>query len=231
MSKAKILVWDLPTRVFHAVFALGFIAAFVIAQFSGEHSRLFPYHMILGIVLGIMLVLRVVWGFVGTKYARFSSMLFSPAELLGYLKSVFSRDAKRYGAHNPGSSYAILAMLLFTGVIVVTGLLMSTGNEAAEELHALAAYALVAVAVVHVLGVIWHTIRLRENISRSMVTGMRDGESGDGIASSRPLAAAVFAGVVVFIAFGLFRNYDRAHDETRLPVVGIAIHLGEGEEH
>jgi cytochrome b len=226
---SKILVWDLPTRTFHLLFAAGFITAFAISQFSGHHSRLFPYHMVLGVVLGIMLALRVLWGFVGTKYARFSSMLFSPAELLAYLRSVFSREGIRYGAHNPGSSYAILAMLILAGVVVATGLLMSTGSEAAEELHAVAAYALLAVAVVHVLGVVWHTIRLRENISRSMVSGLREGEPSEGIASSRPLAAVVFVGIVTVSAIGLFRNYDQSQHETRLPLVGTTIHLGEGE--
>ena len=108
---SKILVWDLPARVFHVLFGAGLITAFVIAQFAGEHSRLFPYHMVLGIVLGIMLVLRVVWGFVGTKYSRFGSLLFGPKALLQYLKSALTSRGQHYTAHNPGSSYAILAML------------------------------------------------------------------------------------------------------------------------
>ena len=228
---SKILVWDLPARVFHVLFGAGLITAFVIAQFAGEHSRLFPYHMVLGIVLGIMLVLRVVWGFVGTKYSRFESLLFGPKTLLQYLKSALTSRGQHYTAHNPGSSYAILAMLILTGVVVATGLLMSTGSEAAEELHVPAVYALMAVAVVHVLGVLWHTIRQRENISRSMITGFREGDPSEAIPSSRPLTAVVFVALIAFLAVGLIRNYDKARDETRLPLVGIAIHLGEGEEH
>lgn len=228
---SKILVWDLPTRVFHALLTVGFIAAFAIAQFSGEHSAWFPYHMLLGIVLGVMVVLRVIWGVVGTKYARFESLLFSPSALLKYLRSAFTSRGERYTGHNPGSGYAILAMLLLTLLVVATGLLMSTGSETAEELHSLAAYALLAVAAIHVVGVVWHTIRHRENIARSMITGVREGQPDDAIPSSRPIVALIFVAVVAYLGVGLFRDYDPSTHETRIPIAGAVIHLGEGEDH
>jgi cytochrome b len=226
---SKILVWDLPTRLFHGFLTVGFIASFAIAQFTGHHSSWFPVHMLLGIVLGAMVVLRLIWGFTGSRHARFDAFLFTPATVWKYVKSALTATEPRYVGHNPGSSYAILAMLVLLGVVVATGLLMSSGSEAAEELHSVAAYALLAVVVVHVLGVGWHTIRHRENISLSMITGRKEASPDDAIPSSRPLAALAFVAIIGFLAVGLFRNYDPAKSQTSLPFLNTVIHLGEGE--
>jgi cytochrome b len=227
----KILIWDLPTRAFHALLAIGFIVCLSIAQFAGEHSPWFPYHMMLGIVLGIMLILRVLWGFVGTRYARFNALYLNPVALVRYLISAFSAGGPRYTGHNPGSSYAIVAMLVLLGVIVTTGLLMTRGIEAAEELHGISAYVLLAVAAVHVLGVFWYSIRHRENISRSMVTGYKQGTPEEAITSSRPVVAIAFLTLVAVAAIGLLQNYDPAKRQTQVPVVGTVIQLAESESH
>ena len=90
MSTSRILVWDLPTRLFHWLLTVGLVACFAFAQFSDEHSPWFMIHMILGIVLGLMVVMRVVWGVVGSRYARFGSFLFSPSKVLSYVQGAFT---------------------------------------------------------------------------------------------------------------------------------------------
>ena len=224
---ARILVWDLPTRVFHWLLTVGFLACFGFTLLAGEHSSLFSAHMILGIVLGLMVVLRVIWGFVGTMYACFGSFLFSPSTVVKYVKDAFAGSGRRYVGHNPGSSYAIFAMLALVGLVVTTGLLVSSGNEATEELHEIASYALLAVIMVHVVGVIWYTVRHRENITLSMITGIKEGSPTEAIRSSRPLAAWVFVAAVGFLAVGLFRNHDRLKGQTKLPILGTVIQLDE----
>ena len=79
----RTLVWDIPTRLFHWLFAGGFIAAAVIALGQGDDSPLFPYHGMIGLALGLLLVLRVVWGFVGSRHARFGSFAFGPRAVAG----------------------------------------------------------------------------------------------------------------------------------------------------
>ena len=79
----RTLVWDIPTRLFHWLFAGGFIAAAVIALGQSDDSPLFPYHGIIGLALGLMLVLRVLWGIVGTRHARFGSFAFGPRAVAG----------------------------------------------------------------------------------------------------------------------------------------------------
>lgn len=92
MSKPRILVWDLPTRLFHWFVTVGLVACFAFAELSGEHSPGFMIHMILGIVLGVMVVMRLVWGVVGSRYARFESFRFSPAKVLSYIRGGHSPD-------------------------------------------------------------------------------------------------------------------------------------------
>jgi cytochrome b len=231
----RILVWDLPTRLFHWMLAAGFLAAFGIAQFVSDDSPLFTVHMLLGLVLGLMVLLRIIWGFTGSKYARFRSFLFSPGDVLGYVKDAFTGKGKRYIGHNPGSGYAIFAMFVLLLGIVATGLLMPSGNELFEEIHPFFAYAMIGVVAAHILGVIWHTIRHQENIALSMVSGTKEGEPNEGIPSARPLAGIVFLVLTGFWAGGLFRDYDPNTRQTTLPIFGQTVPLGEseneGEEH
>ena len=65
----QILVWDIPTRLFHGLLTTGIVCAFAIAQFAGESSSLFPFHSMLGVVIGAILVFRIAWGMIGTRYA------------------------------------------------------------------------------------------------------------------------------------------------------------------
>lgn len=230
MSKSRILVWDLPTRLFHWLMTVGLVACFAFVQFSGEHSPWFMAHMILEIVLGLMVGMRVVWGVVGSRYARFDSFLFSPAQVLSYIRGAFTGQERQYVEHNPGSSYGIFAMLILLGTAVVTGVMMSGGNEAAEELHAASSYALVAVVAVHIIGVIWYSVRHQENITLSMITGTKAGEPADAIPSSRPIVALVFVAAVGIVTVGLFHNFDSTKGQTALPFLNMIIPLGEAED-
>jgi cytochrome b len=186
MTKPSVLVWDLPTRVFHWSLTGGLASCFFFALIADEHSFWFSAHMIVGIVIGVLVVMRVVWGFVGSRYARFASFMHSPASVMSYVQGAFTGRDERQIGHNPGSSYAIFAMLLLSGLTVVTGLMMSFGIEEGEELHAASAYTLAAVVAVHVVGVVWYSIRHRENITLSMITGKKEGELSDAIYSSHP---------------------------------------------
>jgi cytochrome b len=229
MSMSRILVWDLPTRLFHWFLTVGLVACFAFAQLSGEHGTWFSAHMLVGIVLGLMLLMRVAWGIIGSKYARFDSFLFSPITVLNYVKGAITSQDRQYVGHNPGSSYGIFAMLFLLGMAVITGLMMSSGGDAAEELHAVSSYALMAVVAVHIVGVVWYSLRHQENITLSMFTGTKVGESADAIPSSRPTAALVFIAVVGFVTVSLFQNYDKTKGQTKLPLINIVIPLGESE--
>lgn len=224
-----VLIWDLPTRLFHWLLSAGFLAAAVIALAMGEHSPLFPYHSIIGLTIALMVVLRVVWGIVGTRYARFGSFIFGPSAVVEYLKHVLIGGGKRHIGHNPGSAVTIFALLALVLALAVTGFMLGRGLEAIKEVHEILAWTTVGVVVVHVLGVAFHTIRHRENITGSMIHGKKRAEASDAITSAQPIAAVLFLIIAGGWAVGLVRNYNPGTQMTTLPLFGASLQLGENE--
>lgn len=226
----RILVWDLPTRLFHWLFAGGFITAFAISQLADEEGALFPYHAIVGLCLALLVVLRLAWGVIGSRYSRFTSFSLSPASVLTYFRDMLVGGGRRHIGHNPASSVAIVAMLLLMLGLGATGFMLGRGNEGMKEAHEVLAYAMAAVAGAHILGVALHTLRHRENITRSMITGVKFGPPGEGIRSGQPLAALVLVGLVGAWSVAVVRNYDAAKRTATLPLLGASLQLaGESE--
>lgn len=223
----RVMVWDVPVRLFHVLFGVGIVVASAIALLGDEDAPLYPYHMLIGLTLALMVGLRIVWGFVGTRYARFGSFLFSPGQVLGYFSALLRGSPQRHIGHNPGSAYAILAMFALAIGLAVTGLMME--NEVAKDLHEIMAYAMVAVVAAHVVGVAVHTVVHRENITRSMVDGRKEATAGDAISHIRPIAALVSLAVVAAFAVMIVRDYDPIARTTRMPLVGMSVALGESE--
>ena len=230
MNTTRFLVWDLPTRIFHWLLTGGFIAAAALAFLTDHKSSLFPYHALVGLVLALMVAFRVIWGVIGTRYARFGSFLFGPRALAAYLKGAFTGTGTRHIGHNPGSAYASLAMLLLVVGISVTGIMLPKGHKALKEAHEVMSYALIGFAVAHVLGVIFHTLRHRENITLSMIDGKKDCDPSHAIVSVRPVAAALFVVLVCLWTLGLVRNYAPATKTVTLPAVGTSLRLGDNEK-
>ena len=225
----KQLVWDAPTRLFHWLFAAGFAVSAIIALGLDDDGPVFPYHAIIGLVLTMLVVLRIVWGFVGSTHARFSNFAFKPAAVPRYLKGALLGGAGRYVGHNPGSAYATFAMLALMIGLAVTGIIMGMGNEGVKEFHEVLAYLMVGVVTAHVLGVVLHVIRHRENIVAGMIHGRKTGEPGDAIRTSHPIIAGAMLVIVVAWSVGLVRNFDRATRTTSLPILGATLQLGEAE--
>ena len=227
----RTLIWDLPIRFFHWLFAGAFIVAAVIALGLGDDSPLFPYHGMIGLVLALMLAMRVIWGFVGSRYARFGSFIYSPMAVVRYLRDAAAGRGGRHAGHNPGSAYAIFAMLAIVAGLAVTGVMLGQGNEGVKEIHELLVYAMIGVAGVHVLGVVLHTLRRRENITAGMIHGHKNVPASVGIRSSHPVAAAVFLIALGAWATALVAAYDPATQSTTIPTLGTPVQLGDAHEH
>lgn len=223
-------IWDLPVRLFHWALALGFLAAATIALLLGEHSALFPYHAIIGLTLAVMVALRIVWGLIGTRHARFADFAYGPGSVVAYLRGIATGTGRRSLGHNPASAYAIFAMLGLVLAMAATGIAMATGNESAEDLHEILAWVLIGVVAVHILGVIGHTIRHRENITLAMIDGKKDADPAHAIGSSRPIAALVLLAVTAWWAASLSRSFDPSTGLTRIPILGTSLQIGEANE-
>lgn len=225
----RTLVWDMPTRVFHWLLAIGFGGAASISMLLDDDGPLFPYHAMIGLTLSLMVGMRVIWGLVGTRYARFGSFAFGPRAVLAYIKSTLLGGGARHIGHNPGSAYAIFAMLLLLAALGVTGFMLGRGNEGVKEIHELCANVMLGVVGIHILGVALHTMRHRENITASMIHGKKAAEPADAIPSARPIFGVVFLAITAAWALGILWNYDPSTRSTTLPLIGAALQLGEAE--
>jgi len=227
MAPTTIRTWDLPTRLFHWTLAGLFVGAFAIGEWVDERSPTFAIHMLLGLILVAAIAFRLVWGLVGSRHARFSDFLYSPAALLGYLKDALARRDRPYAGHNPGSSWVIYGMLLLPLALVTTGILSQPKDELFEDVHGVLGKVMLAAVIAHLAGLAFHTWRHRENIGLSMITGKRLGDPGQAIGSSHPVAALVFVALMAGWAGVVLRGHDPVARVVRLPGVGVVIPVAE----
>lgn len=222
----RIMVWDLPIRAFHWLFAICYSAATTIALFADQNDSLFPYHAIFGLVVGFMLLLRIVYGFIGTKYARFDNFLFKPRTLLDYLLNVLLGKPPKFVGHNPGSAYAIYAMFILISATVISGIILSEVKDSNSSLHELLVDFMLSILVLHVLGVLVHSFQHKENIIAVMIHGYRQTDSDVGIKTSRKLVFLVFIFLAGLWSYGLLKNYNASTKSINLPILGSELHIG-----
>ena len=194
----RILVWDVPTRVFHWLLVLSFTVAF----WTGDSERTRNIHVDFGYILLGLLAFRMLWGFIGSRYARFGSFLFGPVEIAAYLRSLFNRKPAHYVGHNPVGSVAIWLLLTLGFVSGISGVMVfqEIGGDVLEELHELSSYAMLGVVGIHILGVLVSSMLHRENLVRSMVTGYKTDGQQEGIKHSYAWLGVIM--LVTVVAFG-----------------------------
>lgn len=175
----KIKVWDAPVRVFHWLMVLSFAGAYL----SAESERWRLLHVTLGYTLGGLVAFRLVWGLVGTRYARFANFVRGPQAVLTYLRSLRKGQPQHHLGHNPAGAVAIVLLLLASVAVVGSGwaIYNDVGGEWLSELHDIAANSMLLVVAIHVAGVLVASRLHRENLVRAMVTGQKNGAPADGI--------------------------------------------------
>lgn len=184
----RILVWDLPTRVFHWLLAASFAGAFLTA----DSERYRDIHVVLGYTVLGLVVFRFIWGVIGTRYARFSSFPVAPRRVVEYFRSLFTRAPQHHVGHNPAGSlaiYAILALAVFAGA---TGYAAynEMGGEWLAELHEGAANAMLGLVGLHIGAVVVSSLIHRENLVAAMLNGYKKGRAGEGIRRKHWFVAA-----------------------------------------
>ncbi|MGA7485732.1 MAG: cytochrome b/b6 domain-containing protein [Xanthobacteraceae bacterium] len=168
---ATVKVWDLFVRFFH----WSLVTLFVIAYLTGDEIE--QVHIAAGYAIAVLLVSRIVWGFVGPRHARFRTFVRSPRAVLAYLRDVAHFRAHRHLGHNPAGGAMIIALFATLTGTCVTGYMMTTdafwGAEWTEEFHAAMANITVALIVLHVLGILVASFEHRENLVKAMMTGRK----------------------------------------------------------
>jgi cytochrome b len=177
-SNRTLRVWDPFVRLFHWSLVLGMAAAWI-SSTSRDDT-----HQWIGLAIGALLLARILWGFVGTRYARFSQFIRSPRTSIAYLVSIIKGSERRYLGHNPAGALMILALMLSIIATVATGWLMTTdtyyGDDTMQELHSLCADGVIGLAILHVFGVVLASRHHHENLVKAMVTGeKREAAPGD----------------------------------------------------
>ena len=164
-------VWDPFVRIFHWSLALLFAANAVVVD---DDTKL---HQWIGYAIAALIVLRVVWGFAGTQYARFSSFPPSLTGSLEQLTDIAAGRRKPHTGHTPIGGLMIYNLLFTLLVICVSGYLMTTdmfwGVEWPEELHEISVTWAEISVLLHIAAVIFESVRTRVNLPRAMITGSK----------------------------------------------------------
>lgn len=151
------------------------MALFVIALSTGEEIE--RVHIAAGYGIAILLGLRLIWGVIGPRNARFASFVRSPREVFAYMREVRNLTAPRYLGHNPAGGAMIVALLAALMGTAATGYMMTTdaywGAKWIEKLHEALAYGTLALAGLHVLGVAASSFLHRENLVKAMWSGRK----------------------------------------------------------
>ena len=158
-------MWDPFVRVFHWSLVLAYLGAWASAEeWAGLHDQL-------GYFILVLVGLRLIWGLVGTRYARFSSFLRTPSTAMAYLRSLAAGRPTHYVGHNPIGGWMVIALMASLTATGVTGVMMGAEDGLWEELHEIAANLSLLLVAVHVGGVLVASLLHEENLVRAMLTG------------------------------------------------------------
>ncbi len=164
-------VWDPFVRIFH----WSLITLFLFAYFTGNQWD--QPHEWAGYIIGGLVACRVLWGLIGSKYARFGNFIYRPKIVVAFLRDSLRLRGKRYLGHNPAGGVMVIVLLSSIASICITGYLMTTdrfwGVSWVETVHEIFVNLTLGFIVFHIAGVVFASFEHRENLVKSMVTGLK----------------------------------------------------------
>jgi len=201
-------VWDPFIRIFHWTLVIAFATAWLTAD------EMQPVHEFAGYAVAALVGFRLIWGFVGSRYARFSQFVRGPAATLSYVGDIARGRERRFLGHNPPGAAMVVALLVALSGTAFVGWLMEEPGRAEtaarqlqfvapafadeddgeaesplKEVHETLANAMLLLIALHLGGVLSASLLHGENLVRAMVTSHKLGTTDQAIRSARPCAA------------------------------------------
>lgn len=183
-DNTNVKVWDLTVRVFHWLLALNIVVMLVSAKLEN-----FDVHITAGKVIVTLLLIRIVWGFVGSSNARFSALIFRPKAYLDYIRKLPARSPGYSVAHSPIGALAVILIVVGIAVQAATGLIAADVDgliegpfayyvtyelsRFASDIHLSHIDWLITLIVVHIAANLFYYFYKRDNLIKPMVTGQR----------------------------------------------------------
>jgi cytochrome b len=220
-AATRVAIWDLPTRLFHWLLVVLFVALWI----TGTEGQM-EWHIWIGQLVLMLLVFRIAWGIVGSRHSRFADFVVGPRAGLAHLREVMrvarggpaGADANPHAGHTRLGGWMILALLILMLAEAVSGLFASDDIASSGPLnhlvsdrtariltvyHSLAFDVLVALAAIHIAAAFFYLIRKRENLIVPLITGRAllpaDMAAREGRFTSLWLALAVLIAAVLIV--------------------------------
>jgi cytochrome b len=206
-------IWDLPTRVFHWALLVCVIGLVATGKIGNEWMI---WHFRLGYCVMTLLLFRLVWGFVGGKWSRFSSFIYAPGTVIAYLKG--QGKPEHSAGHNPLGAGSVFALLLILMVQVATGLIsddeITNQGPLARFVSGarvslatwwhkdIGQYAIFSLVALHVAAIFFYLYKKKENLIRPMIDG--DKQMPQAVESAKDTAGSRIAALVLFALCGGF---------------------------
>jgi cytochrome b len=180
----KIMVWDLPVRVFHWALVLLFAFSFYSGKTGG--FELMDYHMLSGYAVLTLITFRIFWGFIGGQNARFRSFVRSPVKVFKYLRSLAAGQNPKTFGHNPAGGMSVIVMLLLllgqglTGLFTnddimlegpLTHLVSYEQSRSLTGIHENISWLLVGFVSLHLIAILFYKFVKKEKLVKAMITG------------------------------------------------------------
>jgi len=177
----SVRVWDLPLRLFHWLLVACLIGSFVTIKVGGSWT---DWHFRFGYTALTLIVFRILWGFVGPRYARFSSFIFSPTAVFAYLRN--GAHAPRTLGHSPLGSLSVFALLAAVGVQALAGLFTSDDISSegplarlvssaavgrASALHHINELVILGLVGLHIAAIVFYRVVRRQSLVKPMIVG------------------------------------------------------------
>lgn len=182
----RIKVWDPLVRFFH----WSLVCAFAIAYLTEDDFIVI--HSWAGYLILILLCVRFVWGFIGTRYARFTNFIYRKKTIVQFLKDTFKLRARRYLGHNPAGGAMIILLMISLIITTTSGIMLlgadehtgplahwfiQTGSlwaDILEETHEFFANFTLLLVFIHIAGVVVESRIHKESLVSAMITGFKE---------------------------------------------------------